>query len=268
MNVLAAIFVAGVGLYTIYRGPRSWPHWLAGCAALGFAFVDRVFPFEASGRGIGFTFVAALCLSAATYLVNGSARNLRLVALALAVGISPLLVPGLSGLLREEFYNFGYVIVGLLALIFLIAPGRYWQLKTYLATLVTVFFIGVVGSGSVVFQVVLYFIPVWGGGFLIRSTSRYRKRIENIFWRTGILFMAAGFILAFYEYSRGIDISPHTGLEYLNHNPALRELSAWLAPLLAAVGIVATCFAVIRLIPHQPDAQPIPIELSDKTNPL
>ena len=185
MNLLAAIFVAGIGLYTIYCGPRSWPHWLAGCAALGFAFVDRFFPFEASGRGVGFTIVAALCLSAATYLVNRSPRNLRWVALTLAVGTFPMLVPNMGNSMREEYDNFSYVIVGLIALIFLIAPGRYWSAKGYLAALVSVFFVGVVGSGSVIFYLALYLMPVWGGAFLIFKSSKYTGRIENAFWRIG-----------------------------------------------------------------------------------
>ena len=261
MNLLTAIFVAGVGLYTIYRGPRSWPHWLAGCAASGFAFIDRVFLFEGESRGVGFTLVAALCLSAASYLVNGSRRNLRRVALALAVGSSPLLVPGMSGSLREEYHNFSYVIVGLLSLMLLIAPGRYWKLKTYLAVLVIVFFIGVVGSGSVIFHAALYLMPVWGGAFLIFRAPKHRKRIDNALWRVGLLFMAAGFIFALHVFWKNLYLSPPI-VEYTNRDPALTELSMWLAPLLVAVGIVATCFAVIRLIPRQPDAQPETVESS------
>lgn len=266
MHVLAAI-VAAVGAYTIYRAPRSWPHWLAGCAALGFAFVDRVFLFEGESRGVGFTLVAALCLSAAAYLVNGSARNLRWVALALAVGSSPLLVPGMSSLLREEYENFSYVIVGLFALIFLIAPGRYWKLTTYLATLVILFFIGAV-SGSVVFHAALYLMPVWGGIFLIFRAPKHRKRIENALWRVGLTFVAAGFALALHEYWISFDLQLHTGFEFANRDPALRELSAWLAPLLVAVGIVATCFAVVRLVPRQPNAIPERMEGLEQSNPL
>jgi hypothetical protein len=209
---------------------------------------------------------AALCLSAAAYLVNASARNLRWVALTLAVGTFPMLVPNMGNSMREEYANFSYVIVGLISLIFLIAPGRYWSAKSYLAALVSVFFVGVVGSGSVIFYLVLYLMPVWGGAFLIFKSSKYTGRIENVFWRVGLIFIAAGFALAFREFNENFDV--FTVTIYANRNPALTELSAWLVPLLVAVGIVATCFAVIRLIPRYPKPVPETIEPSDQVNPL
>jgi hypothetical protein len=269
MNLLAAIFVAGVGAYTITRGPRSWPHWLAGCAALGFAFVDRAFLFEGENRGVGFTFVAAMSISAVTYLVHGSARNLPWVALALAVGTLPTpLDPQTSELTNGQFQNLSCLIVGLMFVIFLIAPQRYWKLKGCIAALFSVFFLGAIldDMGFSLFYFALFFMPLWGGAFLIFTTSKYRTRIENACWRIGLVFIASGFILAFLEFRENIDLD--TVLGYTSRDPALRELSAWLPPLLVAIGIVATCFAVVRLIPRQPDAQPVPIEPADQTNPL
>ena len=173
----------------------------------------------------------------------------------------------MSGFLREEYESFSYVIVGLFALIFLIAPGRYWKLTTYLATLVILFFIGAV-SGAVVFHAALYLMPLWAGAFLIFKSSKYARRIENALWRVGLIFVAAGFALAFHEFWKSFDLQIHTGLEFVNRDPALRELSAWLAPLLVAVGIVATCFAVVRLVPRQPNPTLEAAEPSNQTNPL
>ena len=275
MNGLAAIFVAGVGLYTIAHGPRSWPHWLAGCAALGFAFVDRVFPFEASGRGVGFTLVAALCLSAAAYLVNGSARNLRWVALTLIIGVLPtLLNPFGNDLPDGKFQNLTCFVVGAIFLALLFAPKRYGKLSNYIAAFLSVFFLSAIldDFGFLLIYSSLYFISFWGSALLIFSEPKYIQRVEISFWRASLVSMAAGFVLAMLEFRENFvfdDVSDSRfPPSFPDNNPALTELSAWLAPLLVAVGIVATCFAVVRLVPRQPNPTLEAAEPSNQTNPL
>lgn len=275
MNVLAAIFVAGVGAYTIYAAPRSWPHWLAGCAALGYTLVDQVFPFHSSGRGVGYSLAAALSLSAGTYLVNGGVGNLRRVALTFAAGVLPTLLGlNVEEAINGQFQNLSCCIVGLIFPAFLFFPQQYWKPKSATAVLLIAFLLGAILNdiGFSLFYLPFYFMSLWAGAVLIFSTPKYARHIEITFWHVGLVMMAAGFIWAFLEFRiyYVIDDIPNSRLppSFPNDNLVLTELSAWLAPLLVAAGIGATCFAVVRLIPRQLHLIRETAESSDQTNPL
>jgi hypothetical protein len=263
MNVLVAIFVAGVGIYTIYRAPRSLPHWLAGFAAFTFSFATSMAKDVHSHQRI--LWACAAYFATFTHIIINQRTNVAALSATILQDICMLALGTAAGgvLFLAAFGSIwtGNAIVGsmicLMGSAWLIVfpilnvqwnPPSGWR-SLHFFNFGALWSVFIVTVPLTVFLVLAF--PLLAAYFIMAE-----MKTETVLRRLAVACNAVAFLLLIANYAA----SSSTVLIY--------DATRFGTPVLLSIGVLLTCIAMIHLISRQPNPVFEAVDASGQANPL
>jgi hypothetical protein len=270
MNLLAAVLVAEVGVYTIYRGPRNWLHWLAGGSALLFALAtvtnwdatpERGLMWAAAGYAVIVTHIVLNRLDDPNTISIWLLRWIIALSAGTAVGMGLLSVIYNSPAPQLLCIAVPVGLVSLMTISWKFLPSVAWRE-------VLIFAFGVCWSAiyfvSLPVNAFLFFaFPILVGVLTVREI-----RSAVFVRRIAVICTALAFAFTVLESAANQFWCEPYAVKCAWIFPFTYDITVTTGPMLVGIGVTLTCIALIGPSPRQSGVIPEAIEPSGQSNPL